>query len=442
MKKLLNSFSMVVMVMLMFGMMLSMTNKTFAQSQNSNPNSMLIDTIVSDDATFDLLDNIIFREYTEGDTLIDLKVLNLANNTIRINAVCYMSDDSLMWDFYSRSSEISGISIYNTNGPYTSFYTSYIHLNITNGNKWLYTRRDLFQYNDTMTYKVMIIDQYNNNNSYNINFKMLYSTKEFAQNPSSAVVCSGEPTVNFHVAQPTESEALQWQLNSGSGFVNISNNATYSGANSETLTVSNADALLNNTAYRCVSTYNSVEYFSHHAVLTVKPLPTTSAINGNPNPENYEILPYMIVNTTGSSYEWLVTGGTIHDVDNNNVSIMWGANGFGSLCVVETGVNGCVGDPVCLEITVGENEISDKSQIKIYPNPASKNITINTGNQNIMSDYNVKIENILGQTVYDQTANQQEIQINVKDLGSKGTYFVKIIDRQGTLLHTEKLILN
>jgi len=155
---------------------LSMTNKTFAQSQNSNPNSMLIDTIVSDDATFDTLDSIIVMEYTEGDTLIDLKVLKLENNTIKINAVCYMSDDSLMWDFYSRAYEYEGVSISNMNDPnFSMFFTSYNQLDYnTTGYQWLYTRRDLIVFGDTMTFKVKIKDE-SKSNYYYINFKIVFT---------------------------------------------------------------------------------------------------------------------------------------------------------------------------------------------------------------------------------------------------------------------------
>ncbi len=79
--------------------------------------------------------------------------------------------------------------------------------------------------------------------------------------------------------------------------------------------------------------------------------------------------------------------------------------------------------------------------LRIYPNPASDYVIINTGDYIQMTSYNLKIENTLGQTVFENLINQSEFQINVNDFGGYGTYFVKIYDDLGTLLDTKKLIL-
>ncbi|MBC7889475.1 MAG: proprotein convertase P-domain-containing protein [Ferruginibacter sp.] len=55
--------------------------------------------------------------------------------------------------------------------------------------------------------------------------------------------------------------SYQWQLNTGSGFVNITNNANYSGATTATLQVINAPSSWNGYQYRCVVDGNNSNDF-------------------------------------------------------------------------------------------------------------------------------------------------------------------------------------
>jgi len=101
-----------------------------------------------------------------------------------------------------------------------------------------------------------------------------------------------------------------------------------------------------------------------------------------------------------------------------------------------------VTDTLIIDVTItGINPPENVNTIKIYPNPAVDYVIINTGNYEIMSDYEIKIENSIGQTVYQTQTNQSEFQINVNDFGSYGLYFVKIIDNLGNVIVTRKLIL-
>jgi hypothetical protein len=59
--------------------------------------------------------------------------------------------------------------------------------------------------------------------------------------------------------------------------------------------------------------------------------------------------------TLGSSYQWTLTGGgTINNgLTSDNITVDWGSTpGTYTLTVIETDVNGCIGDPVTLDITV------------------------------------------------------------------------------------------
>ncbi len=69
--------------------------------------------------------------------------------------------------------------------------------------------------------------------------------------PGNAGSCLGG-TATFTVAAQGSGLVYQWQINTGSGWVDLSNNATYNGATTSTLTVSNVMAGMAGHQFRCV----------------------------------------------------------------------------------------------------------------------------------------------------------------------------------------------
>jgi len=76
---------------------------------------------------------------------------------------------------------------------------------------------------------------------------------------------SGCALGNFYVQSEINGTTYQWQQNSGNGFINIANNATYTGANSAQLQVKNAPSSYYGYQYRCL--VNGVNF---SAVKTMK----------------------------------------------------------------------------------------------------------------------------------------------------------------------------
>ena len=63
-------------------------------------------------------------------------------------------------------------------------------------------------------------------------------------------ICANQP---FSIsANNTAGTSFQWQVNAGTGYVNITNNTTYSGTNTAILTISNAPSSLYGNKYRCL----------------------------------------------------------------------------------------------------------------------------------------------------------------------------------------------
>ena len=96
--------------------------------------------------------------------------------------------------------------------------------------------------------------------------------------PVALVICSGS-NASFSVAgSSSQTIVYQWQENIGSGFSNISNGGIYSGANTNTLTITGATSSMNTYQYRCQLSNTScmIPTSSASVLLTVRQLPTVT----------------------------------------------------------------------------------------------------------------------------------------------------------------------
>jgi hypothetical protein len=90
---------------------------------------------------------------------------------------------------------------------------------------------------------------------------------------------------------------------------------------------------------------------------------------------------------------------------------------------------------------VGFNPVTYQNSIKIFPNPTNDHVTIDYGNYATLSGYQLKIENSLGQQVFQTTINQQSSYLNLSNWGGNGIYFVRLIDPQGNTIDIRKIVL-
>jgi gliding motility-associated-like protein len=96
------------------------------------------------------------------------------------------------------------------------------------------------------------------------------------QQPTGATFCN-TGNASFTVVT-TNAATLQWQVNTGSGWTNLSDNAIYGGSSTDHLTVTGADPSMNGYQYRCAVTNTCATIFSTPTLLTVN-TPTMPAIN-------------------------------------------------------------------------------------------------------------------------------------------------------------------
>ena len=89
----------------------------------------------------------------------------------------------------------------------------------------------------------------------------------------------------------------------------------------------------------------------------------------------------------------------------------------------------------------GLNNIIGTTEIKIYPNPTSDIIYINTGDFTQLSGSTIKITDALGKSVFSSLINQQLFTINTSQFGARGVYTVQIIDGKQIVKDTRKIVL-
>jgi len=124
--------------------------------------------------------------------------------------------------------------------------------------------------------------------------------------PLPAAVCNGEDT--SFVVSTTGASGYQWQVNTGSGWTNITNGGIYSGATTNTLIISNATGSMNNYLYQCIvlETMNSCPTTSANVSLSVNVSvdPVYSKTNTNETCEGRSDATITIT-STGNTFNWI-----------------------------------------------------------------------------------------------------------------------------------------
>jgi hypothetical protein len=84
----------------------------------------------------------------------------------------------------------------------------------------------------------------------------------------------------------------------------------------------------------------------------------------------------------------------------------------------------------CIDSNLTVNELFFDSQILVYPNPASTEITIDT---KYLNPLKIDVMSIIGQSVYTTTEVSNLTKVDVSNF-SKGMYLVKITSKAGVIL--------
>ncbi|MFZ4708129.1 MAG: T9SS type A sorting domain-containing protein, partial [Bacteroidales bacterium] len=253
-----------------------------------------------------------------------------------------------------------------------------------------------------------------------------------ATQPSGpAVTCNNVPST-FTATFPSNGFALLWTLSPASaGTVSqptltsaqVTWNPAFSG--SATVAVQGQNECGNGPVSPALS-------------ITVNAVPTPFASGSTSVCKTQEIT-YTTPPNASNTYVWAVNGGTISSGQGSNqITVIWGYPGTGTVLVTETSATGCTGSSQILTVTISEcTGMADHQaeSINIYPNPASDQLNISFSPQ-MKSVDKIIICNYLGQVVYQSTAISLQVnnmlKVDVSFLNS-GTYLLKVISEYETL---------
>lgn len=145
----------------------------------------------------------------------------------------------------------------------------------------------------------------------------VHDAQNITSQPVASVICDGENTT-FTIAATGTALKYQWQVNDGSGFVNVTNTGIYGGAKSATLTLTGATTAENGYIYRCKVSNACGNLNSNDVILTVNGRPVITGQPANAVTCAGSTTTYTVTNTgTGMSYKWQVnTGSGFADITN------------------------------------------------------------------------------------------------------------------------------
>ena len=79
----------------------------------------------------------------------------------------------------------------------------------------------------------------------------------------------------------------------------------------------------------------------------------TSAITGTTTSTQFQTETYSVTQSFGSTYNWWMNSGSIQSgLGTNTIDVIWNSAGQDIIYVLETDVNGCVGDTVSLSVSI------------------------------------------------------------------------------------------
>ncbi|MBT5090190.1 MAG: hypothetical protein HOM24_03800 [Flavobacteriales bacterium] len=91
----------------------------------------------------------------------------------------------------------------------------------------------------------------------------------------------------------------------------------------------------------------------------------TSAILGPTNPTQFQTVTYYVNPSVGSTYNWTLIGGTIQTgAGTNSIDVVWNNSGMFSLSVIETNIDGCLGEEITTMISVIFSSIEEINNTK------------------------------------------------------------------------------
>lgn len=255
-----------------------------------------------------------------------------------------------------------------------------------------------------------------------------------AKQPSNKLITAGNSTQFVVASTNPSSTSYQWQVLSGSSFVNINNSITYNGVTNDTLVINTAILSLNNTNFRCVMSNlsNTCADTSTEALLNVSCgtylslQPTNKTVSAGNKVQ-------LAVGSSNplSTFKWQIkSNNTFSDIKD---SIVYGGINKDTLTIYNPTVAMNNSDYRCLVITYGIScvEISSTAKLNvsctnyITQQPTNQSVfvgnaaqfTVLSSNPNSTYQWQTRVgttfTNLINSSVYSGVANDTLVINNV-----------------------------
>ena len=295
---------------------------------------------------------------------------------------------------------------------------------------------------------------------------------------ASVTVKSGNDA-SFFVTYPDIDATYNWQLNKGAGFASVTNGATYAGANNDTLTVKSVTMSNNGQLYRCLVNTRWCKDTSASAKLTTL-FKACTLITTQPSNASQTIGSdakfSVAVNDTATKFTWHTdldlgmqqlpavnakyVGANTKNLTVKSVALKNHQQSvkliaFTNVCIDTSNTvkitikDSCIAfksvkvtDTLLVRFSVKVSSLDKGQLIKVYPNPAQNQLTIDNGNYSDFSGYTVNVYNSVGAVVYTQAINQQVYTIDLKSWSSVGVYRMELTDKSGAKIAVKTIVLN
>nr|WP_322623725.1 T9SS type B sorting domain-containing protein [uncultured Flavobacterium sp.] len=191
-------------------------------------------------------------------------------------------------------------------------------------------------------------------------------------NPISVTICDGTNT-SFTSGVTGTGYTYQWKtLNSAGNWVNVTNNTTFGGATTNTLTINNATATLNNTQYYCFITSATCTLYSDAALLTVGGLPasTVTVTQATCTTGGQAV----VTTPTGTGITYSINGGTF------GTSATFGPLTPGNYNIVSKNAAGCTSAPFNFTINIAPGAPATPTLTLVQPSCTTATGTITVSN--------------------------------------------------------------
>jgi hypothetical protein len=178
--------------------------------------------------------------------------------------------------------------------------------------------------------------------------------------------------------------------------------------------------------------------------LHVNPNPAPFTITGQDNVEAFSIHMYTTPSHQDITYSWSADNGNlVSNPSVNAAEIQWGDAGIGRIKSIAENQYGCRSDTAVLEVHIASTGFSDvhESGHHVYPNPAEDHVYIKTGAYGGQTGYLLKVTDPLGKTVLETAPEKPLYRLSTGNWGSRGLYYIQVIDSQGEIIDIKKIVL-